>query len=94
VCVLELNDPSHCNAIDWAMANDLQRAIERLKEMAQVRIGRLWMGGDGLFGWSGFLPGSAQRPLSALSATDADDRKCFLFVSLSFGFMGDPVLTV
>eukprot|EP00669_Euglena_mutabilis_P012224 TRINITY_DN6856_c0_g1_i1.p2 TRINITY_DN6856_c0_g1~~TRINITY_DN6856_c0_g1_i1.p2 ORF type:complete len:411 (-),score=116.85 TRINITY_DN6856_c0_g1_i1:17-1249(-) len=35
VCVLELNDPSHCNAIDWAMANDLQRAIERLKEMAQ-----------------------------------------------------------
>jgi len=51
VCVLELNDPSHCNAIDWAMANDLQRAIERLKEMAQVRIGRLWMGG----GWPVWL---------------------------------------
>jgi thioester reductase-like protein len=37
VAILELNDPTHCNAIDWAMADDLRKAIATLKTMDGVR---------------------------------------------------------
>jgi len=46
VCILELNDPTHCNAIDWAIADDLRRAIEKLKRMDGVRAIVLQGAGD------------------------------------------------
>ncbi|NER96523.1 MAG: enoyl-CoA hydratase/isomerase family protein, partial [Symploca sp. SIO1B1] len=37
VLIIELNDPDYSNAIDWAIAEDLRRAIDTAKTLSNVR---------------------------------------------------------